>query len=181
MLLCRDRTMLRIAGGALTMFGTWEWRERHGSAPCVIASEAKQSSFLRRPTRKLDCFVASLLAMTAGHTFSFPQLVFARVAQFRRPSPVRGRRESRAPTAPAVPCAKACYRNAHGLTTGTAETSRLSPRNGFTAYTGSPRGSGLSCPRCRREGSRQRSARVAAPGPHDFAVRYRRFRPASFV
>src|SRR5262245_34499507 len=40
------------------------------------------------------------------HATSFPQLVFARVAQFRRPSLERGRRESRAPTAPAVPCAK---------------------------------------------------------------------------
>ena len=44
------------------------------------------------------------------------------------------------------------------------------PAQWFTAYTRSPRGSGLSCPRCRRE-TRQRSARVAAPGPHDFAVR----------
>jgi hypothetical protein len=61
-------------------------------------------------------------------------------------------------------------------TTGTARTSRLSPRNGFTAYTRSPRGSGLSCPRCRRNICfRQRSARVAAPGPHDFAVRCKRF------
>jgi hypothetical protein len=93
----------------------------------------------------------------------------------------RGRRESRAPTAPAVPCAKGAKEMHTGLTTGTARTSRLSPRNGFTAYTCSPRGSGLSCPRCRREYSRQRSARVAAPGPHDFAVRYRRFRPVSFV
>src|SRR5262245_18198161 len=63
----------------------------------------------------------------------------------------------------------------HTDLTGTAETSRLSPRNGFTAYTCSPRGSGLSCPRCRRKDSRQRSARVAAPGPHDFAVRCRVF------
>src|SRR5947209_6544340 len=39
----------------------------------------------------------------------------------------------------------------HTGLTGTAETSRLSPRNGFTAYTYSPRGSGLSCPRCRRK------------------------------
>jgi hypothetical protein len=33
-------------------------------AAIVIASEAKQSSFTA--TRKLDCFVASLLAMTAS-------------------------------------------------------------------------------------------------------------------
>jgi hypothetical protein len=38
----------------------------------VIASEAKQSSF-RAATRKLDCFVAALLAMTWRHTASFSQ------------------------------------------------------------------------------------------------------------
>jgi hypothetical protein len=64
------------------------------------------------------------------------------------PSLEKRRRESRAPTAPAVPCAKGALRTHTGLTTGTARTSRLSPRNGFTAYTCSPRGSGLSCPRC---------------------------------
>src|SRR5205807_5382440 len=35
----------------------------------------------------------------------------------------------------------------------------LSPRNGFTAYTCSPRGSGLSCPRCQRQ-----TCRSVAPG-----------------
>src|SRR5262249_13001815 len=34
-----------------------------GDSPAVIASEAKQSTFLAAET-KLDCFVASLLAMT---------------------------------------------------------------------------------------------------------------------
>src|SRR5215470_18346350 len=51
-----------------------------------------------------------------------------------RASEKRGRRESRAPTAPAVPCAKNALKEAHGLTTGTAETSRLSPRNGFNGF-----------------------------------------------
>src|SRR5215468_1588115 len=50
----------------------------------------------------------------------------------------QGRRESRALTAPAAPCARSSERVHTGLT-GTAETSRLSPRNGFTAYTCSPR------------------------------------------
>jgi hypothetical protein len=34
----------------------------------VIASEAKQSSFASPAKRKLDCFVASLLAMTAENS-----------------------------------------------------------------------------------------------------------------
>ncbi|RIJ44253.1 hypothetical protein D1614_24370 [Maribellus luteus] len=50
----------------------------------------------------------------------------------------RGRRESRALDAPASPCAMGRVETHTGLT-GTAETSRLSPRNGFTAYTYSPR------------------------------------------
>jgi hypothetical protein len=35
----------------------------------VIASEAKQSMVLRK--ERVDCFVATLLAMTAKHTFAF--------------------------------------------------------------------------------------------------------------
>src|SRR5262245_24481934 len=36
-------------------------------------------------------------------------------------------------------------------------------------------GSGLSCPRCRRDFSCRRSTRVAAPEPHEFTVRCERF------
>src|SRR5690349_24952610 len=46
----------------------------------------------------------------------------------------RGRREGRAPTAPAAPCAMGSKERTRPLT-GTAETSRPSPRNGLTAYT----------------------------------------------
>ena len=87
----------------------------------------------------------------------------------------RGRRESRAPTAPAVPCAKVALRKHTGLTTGTAETSRLSPRNGFTAYFVLSPVSGVCCHRRQRDTSRQLDATVAAPGPHGFAVRCERF------
>ncbi len=51
----------------------------YGGIPS-IASEAKQSSFLRE-TRKLDCFVASLLAMTVGSAsrphFPYVSRIFA--------------------------------------------------------------------------------------------------------
>ena len=57
----------------------------------------------------------------------------------------KGRRESRAPTAPAAPCAMGS-KETHTDLTGTAETSRLSPRNGFTAYTCSPRGAAFLAP-----------------------------------
>src|ERR1043166_6485531 len=85
----------------------------------------------------------------------------------------RGRRESRAPTAPAAPCAK--RETTHTGLTGTAETSRLSPRNGFTAYFVLSPVSGRSCHRRRSGLTEQLDARVAAPGPHDFAVRCRVF------
>src|SRR5437879_4464324 len=87
--------------------------------------------------------------------------------------------EKRAQGKPGADCARSTVREnserMHTDLTGTAETSRLSPRNGFTAYTCSPRGSGLSCPRGRAERSARLDARVAAPGPHDFAVRCARF------
>ena len=62
----------------------------------------------------------------------------------------------------------------HTDLTGTAETSRLSPRNGLAAYTRSPRGAAFLAPVV-REGTPAGSARVAAPGPHDFTVRCERF------
>ena len=62
--------------------------------------------------------------------------------------------------------------------TGTAETSRLSPRNGFTTYFVLSPVSGVDCHRCLRDTSRKIDATVAAPGPHDFAVRRLRSRPA---
>jgi hypothetical protein len=63
------------------------------------------------------------------------------------------------------------------VTTGSAERSRLSPRNGFTVYFVLSPVSGLFCHRRRRDTSLQLDARVAAPGPHDFAVRL----PSVFV
>ncbi|MEA2808131.1 MAG: hypothetical protein QOJ17_2272 [Rhodospirillaceae bacterium] len=50
-----------------------------------------------------------------------------------RPLQIRGRREDRVRAAPAVSCAKCTKENAHEHT-GSAETLRPSPRNGFTAY-----------------------------------------------
>src|SRR6266702_1605906 len=49
------------------------------------------------------------------------------------PKQKRGRREDRVRAAPAVSCATRTKKNAHEHT-GSAETLRPSPRNGFTAY-----------------------------------------------
>src|SRR2546421_8029657 len=84
--------------------------------------------------------------------------------------PNRGRRESRVPTAPAVSCAKLHIVGAHEHT-GSAETARPSPRNGFTAYFVLSPVSGLVCHRHLAKNSARLDASIAAPGPHDFAVR----------
>ena len=90
------------------------------------------------------------------------------VALFRN----RGRRESRALDAPASPCAMGRVETHTGLT-GTAETSRLSPRNGFTAYTSSPRGTAFLAPVAvpaqagtdRRQGRGARTTRLRRTPP----------------
>src|SRR5437870_4272945 len=49
----------------------------------------------------MDCFVASLLAMTSKHTFAFSRQAFARVLQFRCPS-----EPQRAQGKPGASCAR---------------------------------------------------------------------------
>ena len=70
----------------------------------VIASEAKQSRL--SPPRRLDCSVATLLAMTTWHNSAFPRRDSARGLRYSRPSQIRGRRECRVPNAPAALRAK---------------------------------------------------------------------------
>src|SRR5438067_12537736 len=84
--------------------------------------------------------------MTGRQAFSSSRHGFARALRIRWPSRTRGRRESRVPTAPAVSCAKLHIVGAHEHT-GSAETARPSPRNGFTAYFELSPVSGLFCHR----------------------------------
>src|SRR5438093_906395 len=72
--------------------------------------------------------------------------------------------------APAVSCAKVRKNGAHEHT-GSAEAVRHPLRNGFTAYFVLSPVERACCHRRRRDTSRQLSASIAAPGPHDFAVR----------
>src|ERR1700736_3231230 len=64
----------------------------------VIASEAKQSIVRQE---RMDCFVASLLAMTFRYNFAISRRVAPEVCERFPYPPVRGRRECRAPDAPA--------------------------------------------------------------------------------
>jgi hypothetical protein len=68
--------------------------------PTVIASGAKQS--ISPHQESMDCFVASLLAMTARYTFTFPRRNAPELCKNFCPQKNRGRRESRVPVAPAA-------------------------------------------------------------------------------
>jgi hypothetical protein len=85
-----------------------------------------------------------------------------------------GREEGRVRAAPAVSCAACAKRNAHEHT-GSAGAFRPSLRNGFTAYGALSPVNGLFCHRrpCEALASQELDASIAAPGPHDFAVRNR--------
>src|ERR1700754_2207189 len=87
----------------------------------------------------------------------------------------RGRRECRVRAAPAVSCAKSCAFGAHEHT-GERRTLRHPLRNGFTAYFVLSPVSGLVVTVTPEKlASQELDASIAAPGPHAFAVRERRF------
>src|SRR3954454_23286017 len=82
-------------------------------------------------------------------------MILSELFNFVVPLVMKGRRESRALTAPVDPVrwsTRASHvRSTWAATTGTAETSRLSPRNGFTAYFVLSPVSGVDCHRCLRD------------------------------
>jgi hypothetical protein len=88
----------------------------------------------------------------------------------------RGRREDRVRAAPAVSCAKCAQKHAHEHT-GSAETLRPSPRNGFTAYNALSPATGLFATVIPGKlASRKLDASIGASEPHAFAVRFTRAR-----
>jgi hypothetical protein len=67
----------------------------------------------------------------------------------------------------------------HGAgTTGSAKTSRPSPRDGLNAYTCSPRGPALLPPSPARSSHHRLGISTGMPGPHDFASAIMSARPA---
>src|ERR1700675_4795026 len=93
----------------------------------------------------------------------------------------RGRREDRVRAAPAVSCAKCTKENAHEHT-GSAETLRPSPRNGFTAYFALSSVTGFLATVARKKhASHELDASIGASEPHDFAVRFTRVRLARML
>ena len=98
------------------------------------------------PRKRMDCFVAALLAMTSIQIrLRIPAARRARVVQNRSP------RNQRAQGMPGAHCTHslACNVKWHTsvFTTGTPEITRHSPRNGFTAYTALSPATNSSCHR----------------------------------
>ena len=109
------------------------------------------------------------IPVIARQSYSFPRRVFARVMQSRRPS-----LDERAQGKPGAECTRSlgATKKAHQQVHHRfSQSHRLSPHNGLTvSFVLSPV-SGVFCHRCLRDTSRKIDATVAAPGPHDFAVR----------
>jgi hypothetical protein len=86
------------------------------------------------------------------------------------------------PNAPAASCALCSWSMHTSIHSGGTGNIRHSPRNGFTAYTCSPRGPGSFAPVTLTESlPRKLSASVGAPGPHDFAVRQLHHRRGAYA
>src|SRR6266516_5423117 len=95
---------------------------------------------------------------------------------------VRTLKKKRAQGRPGARCTRGLVckyvrKNAHEHT-GSAEAIRPSLRNGFTAYSVLPGDRALLPPSPADIATRQLDASVGASGPHGFAVRNKRFRPA---
>jgi hypothetical protein len=125
-------------------------------------------ALLTRISTDFTCQTAAVIRKTRLRDLAAP---FARVfTENVRHLKIRGRRECRAPAAPAASRAK-CEKHTSIVTTVTPEITRHSPRNGFTTYSVLSPVTGLSCHRRLADTSAKLDASVGAPGPHGFAVR----------
>ena len=111
--------------------------------------------------------------------FSFPRHDLPEFCNLVVPLLKRGRRESRALTAPVDPVRRSTRASRVPKHTGkdyrySRDIPAFPAQWLYGLYVLSPV-SGVCCHRCLRDTSRKIDATVAAPGPHDFAVRCRRF------
>jgi hypothetical protein len=121
------------------------------STPRLLGSITDVSGILGRPVKPGDDTEDVALAFSKTQLRN-PAARCARVVhEFSAPK-TRGRRECRVRAAPAVSCAKCTKKCAHEHT-GSAETLRHPPRNGFTAYTALSSATNSCCHRrCRLDG-----------------------------
>ena len=113
----------------------------------------------------------AFLGTTSGDSRSHSRdTIFARALQIHRPSPKRGRRESRALTAPAAPRAMV-VKNAHGFDRYSRDIPAFPAQWLYDLLRALPGERRFLSPLPRQHGPAWIDATVAAPGPHDFAVR----------
>ena len=125
----------------------------------------------------MDCFVASLLAMTVDTVSPSRGADRPRFAINFSPSrKLEGAGKTGCAPHPRSRVQFAHSKNAHEHT-GSAETPRPSLRNGFTAYSElSPVNGSFATVVAQDQSPPQLDASTAASGPHDFAVRLSRAR-----
>ncbi|OIQ76489.1 hypothetical protein GALL_418260 [mine drainage metagenome] len=116
--------------------------------------------------------------MARRHCFAISRRVAPEVYNTHSPRIIGGRRECRAPDAPAAACVlvESTRVSHHGHTGNT----RHSPRNGFNGFLRAlPGDRAFLPPSPAKTCFRQLDASVGASGPHDFAVRNNAARHAS--
>jgi hypothetical protein len=131
--------------------------------------QESKSGLLRGACHRARIRATRWLAMTARYDFAISPRIAPEFCSSLPPSSYRGRRECRAPDAPAALRAKVESTQAshHGHTGNT----RHSPRNGFTAYSALSLVTGLVCHHRLADHPAKLDASVGASGPHGFAVR----------
>jgi hypothetical protein len=132
-----------------------------------LRAQAKQSMGQQG---SVHCFVASAPRNDVKMQLRILAAPRTRVLLITSRPQIRGRRECRAPVAPAA--SRAMENKAHERSHyGHAGFTRHSPRNGFNAYIVLSPVTGLCCHRRLADTSAKLDTSVGASGPHDFAVR----------
>jgi hypothetical protein len=117
---------------------------------------------------------------TAHTTSRSRRLTRANFALNFPPSPIRGRRECRAPDAPAAACAEVVVESTR-VSQVTPESPGIPRAMVLTvSFVLSP-ATGLSCHRRLRTCIRKLDTSVGVSGPHDFSVRFSIIRPHAFA
>src|SRR4029434_1396536 len=131
--------------------------------------ERSDEAIHRAASGKMDCFAS--LAMTAWHAFAFSRLVFRPSSSISFPSSkTEGAGNARCTLHPRSRVPKNCAFGAHEHT-GERKHSDIPCAMALRLTSCSPRWSGLVVTVTLRKLPARLSASIAAPGPHDFAVR----------
>jgi hypothetical protein len=138
--------------------------------------EAADGRWARREMRLCPSHGVNFNTIICRHTAAISRRNPPELCRKKRPSKTRGRGECRVPNAPAASCALWGSEYAHEYSQRRHRKHPAFPTQWFYGlYVISP-GTGLSCPR-HFSGNcfpRKLSASVGAPGPHAFAVRFKR-------